>query len=71
VFIPVFLADSVLKMDNKIVRDVQVNFMGALQVLARGRDTRREDERDSVWSASGLPALWIGNVRGAVICEGR
>jgi hypothetical protein len=42
----------------------------ALHVLARLSNTMGKGKRDSVWSASGLPALWIGTARDAVLRGG-
>ena len=42
----------------------------ALHVLAHLSNAVGEGERESVWSASGLPALWIGTAPKADIYEG-
>ena len=39
-------------------------------LLARLANTVAQSERASAWSASGLPALWIGSARKAVLREG-
>jgi len=37
---------------------------------ASGLSQAGQDKRASTWSASGLPAQWIGNVRSAILREG-